>query len=233
MVETIVGLLVTVAISYLVLWISDHIQVPEKFAWLVKSAVRILLLIWVLEKYSVLSSLPKEEITMRMNKKGFVIEGAALVIIAIMALFILPSNPVSNALGVGVRPNKTVQVEKVELLVDKQGNPIKAQDGTYMIHRSVSDTDTQQHVTFLEWLRSLPILMVLLMGSGIVFPGVTLFLHRARQALMANTKNMVVSIDRAMDNISDPLTKKIIYNEMEKTQDSSTKDLVDKIQGKK
>lgn len=167
------------------------------------------------------------------NQKGFVIEGAALVIIAVMALFILPPNPVSNVLGVGVRPNKTIQTEKVELLTDKKGNPIKAEDGAYLVKRSVSDNDIQQHVTFWEWLRSLPVLVLFLMGLGVVFPGVAAWLHRTRSALQRDTKKIVVGVDKALGKMTDPDVKKKILDEMEKVQDESTKHLVDKIQGKK
>ena len=59
MVETIVGLLTTVAIVYLVLWIVKEISVPDKFAWVVKATVGIILLLWVLEKYAVLTVIPK------------------------------------------------------------------------------------------------------------------------------------------------------------------------------
>ena len=167
------------------------------------------------------------------NREGFIIEGAALLIIGIMALFLLPPNPVSNAIGVGIRPNKTVQTEKVELLTDKNGVPVVAQNGTYLVKRSFSDTDTQQHVTFFEWLRSLPILVLLLMGLGVVFPGVAAWLHRARSALQRDTKKIVVGVDKALGKMTDPDVKKKILDEMEKVQDESTKDLVDKIQGKK
>ena len=166
------------------------------------------------------------------NSRGLAEVAILTYVIIGLALLFVP-NPLSSSLGMGIRPNKTVQVEKVELLVDKKGAPIKAEDGTYMIKRSLSDTDTQQHVGFFEWLRSLPILMLLLMGSGVIFPGVSLFLHRARTTLMADTKKIIVSVDQAMDNISDQATKKIIYDEFAKTQDTSTKNLVDKIQGKK
>lgn len=90
---------------------------------------------------------------MRLNRKGFVIEGAALVIITILSLFVLPQNPISGALGVGVRPNKTVHVEKVEF-IREHGEII----GTKTITK---DDEIQEHVTFLEWVRSNIILVIL------------------------------------------------------------------------
>lgn len=55
MVETVIGLLTTVAICYLVLWLVKEISVPEKFAWIVKAIVGFILLAYVLDKYAILS----------------------------------------------------------------------------------------------------------------------------------------------------------------------------------
>lgn len=166
---------------------------------------------------------------MRLNKKGFVIEGAALVIIGILSLFIIPQNPISSALNIGIRPNKTIEskIEKVDLLKDSQGNIIGTKTTT-----SSSQRETQDHVTFWEWLRSLPIFAVLLMGLGVVFPPVALFLGRLWSGLKRETKKIVVSVDKALDNIHDKDTKESILKDMSSVQDTSTKKLVDKIQGK-
>ena len=59
MVETVIGLLTTVAICYLVLWLVKEISVPEKFSWVVKAVVGFILLAYVLDKYGVLGSIPK------------------------------------------------------------------------------------------------------------------------------------------------------------------------------
>ena len=161
---------------------------------------------------------------MRTNRG--VTEAALLVyVIAGLALLFVP-NPVSNLVGVGVRPNKTVYTEKVELIKDKDGNPIATKT-------TVSDKDIQQRVTFLEWLSSLPALVIILMGLGVVFPPVSLFLGNVYRKLQSDTKKIVVGVDRAMDAMTDPVVKKTIKDEMAKVQDTSTKNLVDKIQGKK
>lgn len=160
------------------------------------------------------------------NQKGFIIEGVALAIIAVMALFILPPNPISNVLGVGVRPNKTVQTEKVELLTDKDGNPVRSTDGAYLVKHSVSDTDTQQHVTFWEWLRSLPILVLILMGLGVVFPGIAAWRHKAWAELQSDTKKIVHSVNAGLTAIEDPALRQKVLDSMSKIQDSSTKQLV-------
>lgn len=53
MVETIVGLLVTAAICYLVIWLVDKIAVPAPFTWVVKAVVVLILILFVLQKYGV------------------------------------------------------------------------------------------------------------------------------------------------------------------------------------
>ena len=136
-------------------------------------------------------------------------------------LFFVP-NPVSSAVGIGIRPNKVV--EKVELIKDAQGNPVAYK---------TTSSDIQQHVGFFEWLRSLPVLVLVLMGAGIIFPPLALFLHNAKVTLMADAKKMVVGVDAAMAKIKDDALKQQLYDEMAKVQDTSTKALVDKIQGKK
>lgn len=162
------------------------------------------------------------------NHKGIAeVALLAYVILGLTLLFV--PNPLSSSLGVGIRPNKTVQVEKVELLVDKQGNPIKAQDGTYMIRRSVMDNDIQQHVGFWEWLRSLPILVILLMGLGVVFPPLSIFLGNIYKGLKADTKKIVHSVNAGLDKIDDPIKRQSVLDAMSKVQDTSTKSLVSKM----
>ena len=83
-----------------------------------------------------------------MNRKGIAEVAILLYVIAGLALLFIP-NPVSNAIGIGIRPNKTVQTDKVTLINDKDGNPIA--------YRQVMlNDDIQQRVSFWEWLRSLP-----------------------------------------------------------------------------
>ena len=59
MVETVIGLLTTVAICYIVSWLAEKITVPTQFQWIVRSLVGVILLAWVLDKYGVLAGLPK------------------------------------------------------------------------------------------------------------------------------------------------------------------------------
>jgi uncharacterized membrane protein YGL010W len=53
MVESIVGLLITAAICYLVIWLVDKIAVPAPFTWVAKAVVILVLIVWVLQKYGV------------------------------------------------------------------------------------------------------------------------------------------------------------------------------------
>jgi len=163
--------------------------------------------------------------SLHLNKGGFAETTLLIAVIVGLIAFFVP-NPISSSVGVGIRPNKTVQTEKVELIKDAQGNPIA--------YKTIaSDKDIQQRVGFFEWLRSLPVLVLLLMGLGVVFLPIAFILNNAKAALVRDTKKIVVGVDKALSKVSDPSTKQVIYDEMEKTQDQSTKDLVDKIQGKK
>ena len=164
------------------------------------------------------------------NDKG-IIEAAVLLyfVIAGIVLFFVP-NPVSSAVGIGIKPNKTVQVQTqtVEPIKDAQGNPV-----AYKTTTNISDQEIQQHVGFFEWLRSLPILVLFLMGAGVIFPPVALFLHNLRlQAVSAyddltgETKRIVISIKAGLLTIQDPIVRQTFLDEMSKQQDVSTKNLV-------
>lgn len=158
------------------------------------------------------------------NRKGFTEVVLLLYVIGGLLLFFVP-NPVSSSIGIGIKPNKTVQTEKVDLIKDAQGNPIA-------IRTVTRNDDIQQHVTLWEWLRSLPVIVIVLMGFGVVFPPITIVLAKLWSGLKTETKNIVVSIDHALDNINDPVVKKSLKDNMSKIQDSSTKKLVNRIQGK-
>jgi len=160
---------------------------------------------------------------MRTNR-GVVAETLLIyVIVGMIALFV--PNPISNAVGLGNRQNKIVQTDKVTLINDKDGNPIAYRQVT-------SDSDLQQKQTFWEWLGSLPAFVLILMLLGIVFPPVSLFLGKIYSGLKKETKKIIVSVDKALDNVHDPVVKETILSKMSETQDDSTKKLVDKIQGK-
>lgn len=144
--------------------------------------------------------------------KGFVVEGALVIglLLGMVALFV--PNPVSNTLGIGVRPNKTVMKdsykETVELLKDKDGNIIGQKT---IASSATSDVDQQQHVTFWQSLVSLPrlfLLFIILGACGV--PGFAWVgkvygdLKRAYTQHREDTKKIVVGLDRAFATV--PLT---------------------------
>lgn len=139
-------------------------------------------------------------------------------------MFFVP-NPVSSSLGVGIRPNKTVYREKVELIKNEEGCPIATKT-------TISDDDIQQRVGFWEWLRSLPVFVLLLMGAGVIFPPIALILNGLWQKGKTITKDIVVSVDDAMKKVKDEELLKQMKSAMSSRQDKSTKKTVDKIQGK-
>ena len=158
------------------------------------------------------------------NNKGLA-EVAVLVyvIVGLVALFV--PNPISSAVGVGIRPNKTVQTDTVTLINDKDGVPIA-------YRRITANNEIQQKVTFWEWLFSLPIFVLFLMAMGVIFPPVALVLGRLWTVLKGETKKIVVGVDKALDNMTDSTAKQQFLGKMSEVQDTSTKKLVDQIQGK-
>jgi hypothetical protein len=166
-----------------------------------------------------------------MNNKGFVVTTVGILIAVVVGVFLLfVPNKASESIGLGIRPNKTITstVEKVDLLKNPDGTVIGTKTTT-----CASDKDIQQHVTFWEWLSSLPFLAVVFMGLGVVFPVVGVFLHKmwsnavaAYNDLTGETKRIVVSVKAGLATIQDPLVKQKFLDALSTQQDQSTKDLV-------
>lgn len=158
-----------------------------------------------------------------MNQRGFAEVAVLYGIIAIMALLFIP-NPVGKVLGVGVQPNKIVQKEshKEEIV------PVITIDGQQCGFKKVStdslnDDSIQQHITFWQWLGSLPIIVLLLMGAGVIFPGLALSLHRARISIESHAKKIVNSVDAGLATLKDPVVKQTFLDEMTKVQGKNSK----------
>src|SRR3990167_2470959 len=184
------------------------------------------------------------------NQSGFgVIE--VLIVGLVFGFLTYVQNPVSSTLGYGVRPNKTVQKqvskERVELLKDDKGNVIAVK--TYS-DDAVSDVDEAQHVKIWEQLRSLPVLFMVLIGFGLVFPifGARLLaLYNVIKKQFAKnkteTKKIISAVDEAFATIPMTLAGENLPGEinradlarkvqdamlavLSKRYDQSTKDLV-------
>ena len=187
------------------------------------------------------------------NNKGLAEVAVLYVVIAgLFALFV--PNPISASLGVGIRPNKTIEKqydkERVELLKDKDGNIVAVKTKT---EGGTSNLDKQQGVSLWEQLRSLPVLFMLLIAFGVLFPvfGARLWAvyKGAKKELFgyrADTKKIVKGLDNAFATV--PLTlagtnlpgeidraalaEKIVdamKAELGDTYNDSTKELVKKI----
>lgn len=163
------------------------------------------------------------------NQKGFAEVAILYYVIAAIVLFFVP-NPVSKSIGVGIQPNKSVQIQTqtVEPIKDAQGNPV-----AYKTITNISDQSIQQHVTFWQWLTSLPFMAVLLMGLGIACPAVATVYHTIwgkavaeYNDLTGETKRIVVSVKAGLATITDPIAKQNFMNALSTQQDQSTKDLV-------
>ena len=166
---------------------------------------------------------------MRTNR-GVVAETILVyVIVGMLALFV--PNPVSSAFGVGIRPNKTIKVDKTELIYDKEGVPIA--------YRHISsDEDIQQKVTFWEWLRSLPMLALILMVLGAIFPPIALVLVRLWRSWRGAFKNTYDGLRSLRDTTvicrkcGDSVTidtKEWVFNGVELKQDKRDKILQEKV----
>jgi hypothetical protein len=158
------------------------------------------------------------------NNKGVAEVALLAYVIGGLILLFVP-NPVSTAVGLGVRPNKIIESDKITLINDKDGVPVA-------YRQVVTQKDVRDNVTFWEWLRSLPGFVLFLMVLGAVFPPAAIVFWRVYGALMKSTKQIVVGVDKALDKVQDPAVKETIYTQMGVVQDMPTKKLVDKIQGK-
>lgn len=157
------------------------------------------------------------------NKKG-VADVILLYVIAGLILFFVP-NPISNAVGVGVRPNKTVETDTVTLINDKDGVPIA-------YRRVTQNNEIQQKVTFWEWLMSLPIFVLFLMAMGTIFPFVATILLRLRSVWknafknqfdgLRNLKDTTVVCRKCGDSVTID-TKEHVFEGIEKKLDKRDK----------
>lgn len=158
---------------------------------------------------------------MKLNQKGFVVEGVLVVSLLVGMVLLFVPNPVSNAVGVGVRPNKTVQtassVQTVDFLKkDFTGQPVAEEDGSYLtrttIAQKTSDVDSQQHVTIWQSFLALPRLFLIIVVLAILgFPPAVTFIARLKKAvfswqekhqeLESETQKIVLSVDKALDTM--------------------------------
>lgn len=162
------------------------------------------------------------------NERGFAEVVVLYAVIAVMALLFVP-NPVSNFAGIGIKPNKTVQIHKetIEPLLDANGKQV-----AFKTVESDSDQEIQQHVTFWDWIKSLPIIILLLMGLGIFCPPLAAWLHGEWTKLTSHTKKIVAGVDAGLATLKDPAVKQAFLDEMTKVQgkNSPTESLVSKLQ---
>ena len=184
---------------------------------------------------------------MKLNNKGFVVEGALVIALLLSGFLLFVPNPVSNATGIGVRPNKTVlkesQTEKIVPLVDKEGNQLGWKQVTT---NSLSDVDQQQQVTFWQSLVAVPRLILILAILGMCgFPAAVTFwrnVFRALKATKSDAKRIVASVEAGLNTLPKKITvfgadgkpievdtaylKLNFMDAMSKIQDQSTRDLV-------
>jgi hypothetical protein len=154
------------------------------------------------------------------NNKGVAEVIVLYYVLAALALLFIP-NPLSSSMGVGIKPNKTIQTEKVELIKDVQGNPIAYKTTT-------SDKDIQQKVSFWEWFRSLPVLIIVLCWAGFVFPPVALFFGWLWSNAKKGMKQIVTGVEEAKKTLA-PDAIKTLETNLSKKMDTPVKAEVKKI----
>ena len=161
-----------------------------------------------------------------LNKKGFAEVAVLVYVIVGLVMFFVP-NPVSTSLGIGNRQNKIVQTDKVTLINDKDGVPIA--------YRQITDNrDEQQKISFWEWLRSLPIFVLVLMFLGTIFPPVAMVFAKLRSVWKNAFKNTFDGLAHLKDTTvicrkcGDPVTidtKEHVFDGIEKKLDKRDKKL--------
>ena len=153
------------------------------------------------------------------NNKGVAEVAILYGIIIVLGLLFVP-NPVSQATGIGVKPNKTVQkentYEKVELLKDEKGNPVLADNGAFLATRVggsySSDIDKQQHTTLWQSFIALPRLFLILVILAIFgFPPAVFVITKLKSTvtswlnkyndLKTESKRIVLSVDEGLQVI--------------------------------
>jgi len=165
-----------------------------------------------------------------MNRRGLA-ETAILVYVIIGLIAFFVPNPISTAVGLGNRQNKIVQTDKVTLINDKDGVPIA--------YRTVSsNSDTQQKITFWEWLASLPVFVLFLMGMGIIFPPIAMIFAKLRSVWKNAFKNQYHGLSLLPDQTvicrkcGDTVTidtKEFVFDKVEKKMDKRDKVLEEKV----
>lgn len=144
------------------------------------------------------------------NQKGFVVEGALVISLLIGAVLLFVPNPISSSIGVGIRPNKSVKTEastQTIVPVTADGETLYHKDGSVaMMSQTVykhEDLDIQQHVSLLEQLRSLPILLIVLVVLG----GFSPFIAGILAFLWSKTKAAFKDLTGTHEAVMDDATK--------------------------
>jgi len=168
---------------------------------------------------------------MRLGTRNGVAAETLLVYVLLGVIAFFVPNPISNAVGLGNRQNKVVQTEKVTLINDKDGIPIAYKTVT-------NQSDTQQKVTFLEWLTALPVFVLFLMFMGVIFPPIALVLARLRGVWKSAFKNTYNGLRNLQDKTvvcrkcGDTVTidtKEFVFDNIEKKQDNRDKILQERV----
>lgn len=169
------------------------------------------------------------------NEKGEIFTVLAIVAMTILGLVFVP-NDLSKAAGLQNKQNKIVQKETstLELLKDSDGKPIRGEDGSYIVRRSVkmSDTDQQQEVTLWERIRALPFVLLLLVIAGAFCTPIAGVLAVVNKRLTSGVKQMIIGIENAKKAMH-PDNVTTLNTELSKKMDASIKTTVKKIKADK
>lgn len=169
------------------------------------------------------------------NEKGEIFTVLAIVSMAILGAIFIP-NDVSKAIGIQNKQNKIVQkqIDTIELLKDRDGKPIRSEDGTYIVKRvtKIDESDKQQSVTLWERIRSLPALWLVLMIAGVFFPPIALVMGVINKGLKAGLKQIVAGLENAKKAMH-PDSVTVLDTNLSKKMDTKIKTVVKKIKADK
>lgn len=176
---------------------------------------------------------------MKINQRGFIVEGALVISLLIGAVLLFIPNPVSSSLGVGIRPNKTVQTDATtQTLIPAKadGETLYHADGSVaLVSQTVykrQDLSIQQKVTLWEQIKSLPILWLILsiLGAAAV-PGFGIFAKingaikkkwqeaaEDHQVLSEEAKTIVRGLDTALATIPEVLAGEKLPGEIDRAE---------------
>jgi len=122
---------------------------------------------------------------------------------------------------------KTIKVTP-KVFETSKGKFIVKEEVEYSYNSDWQQQDRQQGFFQKTWQNflKLGIFGIILAVLAVFFPPVALILGFAGRATAKGTRTIVRALDRAMDKVPDPASKKVIYDTLSQEMDAKTKKMV-------